>query len=228
MERVHIPASRDQAGRPLLWLSVAYVVLLIPGGSTVGAAFHIPHDSSAVAFMAANSWKIQWGSFCEFVSAIPLAIFFATTASRLRFLGITAAGPTVALLGGILASVMLIFSALCTWSLTRPGMAEATGAVRALQALGFDGGGPGFVVPLGLFVAGISVTAGVAKLIPRWLMWLSIVVALACELAALTLRNFTAGHLIPLGRFISIVWMIGLALTLPSSIRESLDERAIS
>ena len=52
---------------------------------------------------------------------------------------------------------------------------------------------------------------------PRWLMWLGIAVALACELSSLTLLNFTAGYLIPVGRFISIVWMIGVSLTLPAS-----------
>jgi hypothetical protein len=94
--------------------------------------------------------------------------------------------------------------------------------VRALQALGFDGGGPGFVVPLGLFVAGISIPAGLFKLIPRWLMWLGIFVAIACELASLTLLNFTAGYLIPVGRFISILWMIGISLKLPASIPSNL------
>ncbi len=76
---------------------------------------------------------------------------------------------------------MLMLSPLATWSLTRPGIADATGAVRALQALGFVGGGPGFAVPLGLFVAGVSVTAGLHRLVPRWIMWLGIVIAVACE-----------------------------------------------
>jgi hypothetical protein len=136
----------------------------------------------------------------------------------LRFLGVRVAGETIAFFGGIGATMMLIFSALCTWSLTRPGIAEATGSVRALQALGFDGGGPGFVVPLGLFVAGVSLTAGLSKLIPRWLMWLGVAVALACELASLTLLNFTAGYFIPVGRFMSVFWMLGVAFTLPASI----------
>jgi hypothetical protein len=214
------------AGPHLLLLTLVYVGLLIAGGSTVSAAFHIPHDSaeSAVAFVAKNSWAIRWGSFCELGSAVPLGIFAATVVSRLRFLGVRAAGESIAFLGGIGASMMLIFSALCTWSLTRPGIAEATGAVRALQALGFVGGGPGFAVPLGLFVAGVSISAGLGKLIPRWLMWLGIAVALACELASLTLLNFTAGYFIPVGRFISIIWMIGLALTLPAGIPDTTGE----
>ena len=221
-----LDGNRRHAGPNLLLLTLVYLGLLIAGGSTVSAAFHIPHDSveAAVAFVAKHNWAIRWGSFCELGSAIPLGIFIAVTVSRLRFLGVRAAGETIAFFGGIGATMMLMFSALCTWSLTRPGIAEATGAVRALQALGFVGGGPGFAVPLGLFLAGVSIAAGLSKLIPRWLMWLGLAVALACELASLTLLNFTAGYFIPVGRFMSIIWMIGVALTLPASILDSAAE----
>jgi hypothetical protein len=220
MAQKELISSKHHAGPNLLLLTIIYVGLLIAGGSKVSAAFHVPHDSAekAVAYVAQNDWAIKWGSFFELASAIPLGIFIAATVSRLRLLGINAAGESIAFLGGIGATMMLIFSSLATWSLTRPGIAEATGAVRALQALGFVGGGPGFVVPLGLFIAGVSIPAGLSKLIPRWVMWLGIVIAVACELASLTLLNFTAGYLIPVGRFISIIWMIGVALTLPASI----------
>lgn len=222
------PAIHRHAGPNLLFLTLVYLGLLIAGGSTVSAAFHIPHDSTAVAFVGSHSWAIRWGSFCELGSAIPLGIFIAATVSRLRFLGIRAAGETIAFLGGAGAALMLMFSALCSWSLTRPGIAESNGAVRALQALGFDGGGPGFAVPLGLFVAGVSLTAGLSKLIPRWLMWLGLAVALACELGSLTLLNFTAGYFIPVGRFVSIIWMIGVALTLPASLPDSVSDGGIT
>jgi hypothetical protein len=46
-------------------------------------------------------------------------------------------------------------------------------------------------------------------------MWLGIVTAVACELASFTLVNFTAGYFIPVGRFISIIWMIAVSVTLP-------------
>jgi len=213
-------SSKKHPGPNLLFLTIVYLALLIAGGSTVSAAFHIPLDSAqkAVGFVSDHSWAIKWGSFCELGSAIPLGIFIATSVSRLRFLGVRAAGESIAFMGGIAAVVMLIFSGLCTWSLTRPGIAEESGAVRALQALGFVGGGPGFAVPLGLFLAGVSLSAGLAKLMPRWLMWSGLAIALACELASLTLLNFTAGYFIPVGRFLSILWMIGVALTLTTSI----------
>jgi hypothetical protein len=212
-----MPLQRH-AGPSLLALTLVYVALMIAGGSTVSAAFHVPHDATAVAFVAQHSWAIRWGSFCEFGSAIPLGIFMAVSISRLRFLGIRAAGEQIAALGGIATPMMLIGSALATWSLTRPGVAAASGAVEALQSLGFDGGGPGFAVFLGLFVAGVSVSAGLYKLLPRWLMWLGIVVAAAGELSSLTLLSFTAGYFIPVARFLSIVWMFGVSLKLPAAL----------
>lgn len=212
------PVQMRHAGPPLMLMAVIYPLLMIAGGSTLIAAFRVPHDSAAtaVAYVAQHSWTIRWGSFCEFASAIPLAVFVAAVVSRLRFLRVRAAGELIALCGGIGSAGMLLLSALATWSLTRPGIAEATGAVRTLQALGFAGGGPGFAVTLGLFVAGVSLSAGLHHLIPRWLMWLGVFVAVACELSSLTLLVFNAGYFIPVGRFVSVVWMIGIAATLPA------------
>jgi hypothetical protein len=133
---------------------------------------------------------------------------------------VQAAGEVIALFGGVGASILLMLSALCGWSVTRPGIAEANGAVSILQALSFAGGGPGFVVPFGLFVAGVSITAGLHRLIPRWLMWLGVLIAVACELASLTLVVWNAAYFIPVGRFVSVVWMIGVAVTLPTSRRD--------
>jgi len=213
-------SANRHAGPNLLLLTVIYVGLMIAGGAKLIAAFRFPHDSAekAVAYLAQNGWAIQWGSFCELASAIPLGIFMATTVSRLRFLGVRAAGESIAFLGGIGVTTMLVLSSLASWSLTRPGVAEAAGAVSALQAIAFAGGGPGFAVLLGLFIAGVSIPAGLSKLMPRWLMGLGIAVALACELSSLSLLNFKAAYFIPLGRFVSIVWMAGVSLTLPAAL----------
>jgi hypothetical protein len=223
------PASNSvsrHAGPNLLLLTLVYTGFMLAGGAKLVAAFRFPHDSAekAIAYLAQNGWSIQWGSFCELASAIPLGIFMVTTVSRLRFLGVRAAGESIAFLGGVGVTVMLILSALASWSLTRPGIAETTGAVPVLQAISFAGGGPGFAVLLGLFIAGVSIPAGIYRLIPRWLMALGIVVAIACELASLSLLNFKAAYFIPVGRFVSIVWMIGVSLTLPASITRSIAE----
>jgi hypothetical protein len=76
-------------------------------------------------------------------------------------------------------------------------------------------------VLLGFFVAGVSLAAGLHKSLPRWLMWFGIVIGIACEFAAFTVLNFKAGYFIPVGRFGSIVWMVGVSLTLPIDITDS-------
>jgi hypothetical protein len=68
----------------------------------MSSAFRVPHDSvKAVAFVAENGWAIKWGSFFELGSAIPLGIFMAVSISRLRFLGVRAAGEQLASIVGI-------------------------------------------------------------------------------------------------------------------------------
>ena len=210
------------AGPPLLLMAVSYAVLVAAGGATLKAAFAIPHSSAqqALTYVAQVKGRVDWGSFCEFGSALPLAVFVATAVSRLRFLGVRAAGEVIALSGGIAAVGMLLLAAGSTWSLTRPGLAGADGAVRALQAISFACGGPGFVAPLGLFVAGVSVTAGLHRLLPQWVMIFGLVVAAGCELASLTLVFWDAAWFIPFGRFLSIVWMIAVAVKLPSRLTE--------
>lgn len=201
----------------LFALILVYVALMKIGGSNVRIAFRTPHDAAtAEGFVAQHSWEIRWGSFAEFGSAVSLGIFIAMGIGRLRLLGVRTAGEQIAELGGIATPIMLAGSAMATWSLTRPGVAAAPGAVQALQSLGFDGGGPGFAIFFGLFVGGVSIAAGSGKLISRWLMWLGLVVAAAGELSLFTLLNFSAGYFIPVLRFLSIVWMLGLAWKLPA------------
>src|SRR6185437_15130677 len=122
---VALNSADRHAGPNLLLLTIIYAGFMIAGGSKLIAAFRFPHDSAgAVAYLAQHGWAIQWGSFCELASAMPLSVFIATAVSRLRFLGVRAAGESIAFLGGAGVSVLLVLSALASWSLTRPGVAE--------------------------------------------------------------------------------------------------------
>lgn len=222
MNTSYLPSSHRESrhqGPSLLLLALIYTALMVIGATQLGKTMAAPKGSAElVAFVAKFDWPMRFGAFCELSSAVLLGLFVAVTVSRLRFLGVRAAGEVIALMGGVGATVMLMLSALAGWSVTRPGMSESEGAVRVLHALSFAGGGPGFVVPLGLFVAGVSITAGLHKFIPRWLMWLGIFIAVACELATLTMVVWNAAYFIPVGRFLSVVWMIAVAVTLPTSV----------
>lgn len=200
--------------------ALVYAALVLAGVAALRVTFGIPIDSAseAVAFLQKYGFSLRLGSFFELGSAIPLGIFVATAVSRLRFLRIRAAGEMIALTGGIGAMGMLFVSSLAIWSLTHMGIPATADSVRILQAIGFATGGPGFVAALGLFVAGVSVTAGLHHFIPCWLMWFGLFVALACELATLTLVVWNATFFIPVGRFAGILWMICIAATIPATI----------
>ncbi len=216
------------SGPPLLLPAVTYTILVVAGAVTLGSTMSTPHDAShqATAYVTGIAGSLRLGSFFEFGSAVPLLVFVATVVSRLRFLRVRAAGEVIALTGGLGAAGLLMLSALSNWCITRPGVSDTDSTVRALQALSFAGGGPGFVVPFGLFIAGVSVTAGLYRLIPRWLMILGIVVSTACELASLTLILWNAAYFIPIGRFLGIIWMIAVAITLPESVNVDSQPRS--
>jgi hypothetical protein len=126
---------------------------------------------------------------------------------------------TIALYGGIAASVFLAFTALCGWSLTQPGVAGQAGAVYTLQLLGFAAGGFANVVTFGLLMAGVSVTCGFSRLLPRWLVIFGIVLALCCELSWFSMVIPMASIFLPLGRYLGFIWLLFVAFRLPRPTR---------
>ncbi len=75
-------------------------------------------------------------------------------------------------------------------------------------------------------VTGVSVSSGFAKLMPRWLVWLGLVVAAVAELSSSSLILPMAGILLPLARFPALVWMIGVGFSMPKSRRGQEGERS--
>jgi hypothetical protein len=199
-------------------LFVASVVgsIALAGGEHFPSPFQ-PEMLSSLYF-AQHADAVRLGAFLQFGAAVPLGIFTATAVSRLRFLGVdVAAGTTIALFGGFSASTMLALSGLVSWVLSWSGIGAATSTVRALHVLSFAMGGPGCIVPLGLLIAGLSLTAGLARRVPRWLMWFGLVVAGIAELSALSLIVPAAVYLLPLARFPGLVWIICLGALLPKA-----------
>ena len=87
--------------------------------------------------------------------------------------------------------------------------------------LQFAFGGPGFAVPLGLFLAGVSISAGLTRRIPRWLMWFGLILAVIGELSWFSMVVPAALFLIPLTRFPAFVWLIAAGFLLPKSASSS-------
>ena len=150
-----------------------------------------------------------------FGSSIPLAIYAATASARLRQLGITAPGATIALAGGFLASAGLALSGLTAWTLSRPEVTSDAALVRALYYLTFLTGGPWHVVTLGLLIAGIAVPGLIVGLLPRPVAWTGLVIAVVAELTTLVLIWPALSPLLPLARFTGLIWLIVAGALLP-------------
>jgi hypothetical protein len=207
-----------------------FIAGLVPvtliGSDTHFPAPHQPPEE-VVAYFRENAARVRLCGSLQFCSAIPLGIFTATMASRLRFHGIKAAGPAIGFFGGILATMSIVVSSLVAWVLSQPGIAEDGTLTRALQLFAFAVGGPGYSVPLGLLVAGIAVPAGFAKLLPKWLVGFGIVLAIVGELSAFDLLVPEFLFLIPLTRFPGFAWLIIAGFKLPARAQEaSISARA--
>jgi hypothetical protein len=105
--------------------------------------------------------------FLQFGATICLGLFCASTVSRLQFLGVRGAGPWIALLGGFLTVFNGVAASLTVWTMIHPGVVQTPSVLLALYYLSYTFGGPGFSVPMGLFMAGVSVPAAFMKLLPK-------------------------------------------------------------
>ena len=146
-----------------------------------------------------------------------LGLFSAVVTSRLRFFRIEAAGVQNAFFGGTAAAVFLAFSAIGSWSLSQPDVASDAGAMRAVQLLSFSDGGVAHTAALGLLLAGVSVPSLVHRLMPRWVCWLGLAIALVAELSTLSLLAPSLSILLPLARFPAIIWLVAAGAVMPRS-----------
>jgi len=179
-------------GPPLVVVAAVHAALVILGiaisTAMAGAGFPSPFTprGPSDAYFLAHPAAVRVLSFFEAGAAIPLAVFTATVASRLRFLGMRVAGVHIALAGGLLASVLEASAACALWTISQPGVAETPAVTRALHLFAFAAGGPAGIATFGLLVAGASVVAGLPGLVPRWLMLFGLVISAAAELSVLT------------------------------------------
>jgi len=208
-------------GPSIILLASVHIVLFVAGlvaGSVLrhGGPFVTPFSSGEQVrmFFIHSPMAVRLSSFFLFGSAVPFGIFAVTTVSRLRFMGVRAAGTNIALLGGLVAAVALFFSGIAGWMLSIPDVSDSVAVVKAIYFLSFLCGGVLYAVSFGLFAAGVSVTSHFMRLLPRWLTFLGIFVAIIGELAWFSLIAYRANFFIPITRFVGFLWMVLAAVAL--------------
>jgi hypothetical protein len=219
-----------QGGPPLALLAAISLVLLLAGlavGVALAGVMPLPYGSATAIqdYVAGHHDAAVAIAVATFGSSIPLAIYAATASARLRQLGITAPGATIALAGGLLASAGLGLSSLTAWTLSRPEVTSDVALVRALYYLTYLTGGPWHVVTLGLLIAGIAVPALIVGLLPRPVAWAGLVIAGLAELTTLVLIWPGLSPLLPVARFTGLIWLIVAGALLPLRRRNRQEAR---
>jgi hypothetical protein len=189
----------------------------VASGTAVRPYFPGPWESAQTiaTYFQTHPHAVLMCAFLQFGAAIPLGIFTATMVSRLRFLGVRAAGPQIALFGGLMAAFNIVISSLVLWVMAYPGIADEGAVVRALYYIVFAVGGVGFSVPMGLLLAGISIPALMMNLLPKWLIIFGLILGVIGELSFFSLIIPGAVFLVPLTRFPSFLWLIAAGFMLP-------------
>jgi hypothetical protein len=210
------------ASPPLGIVAIVYMVLFLAGLYQVTSFsgspyFPGPWESPDViaAFFAARPHSAMVCAFFQFSAAIPLGIFTASVVSRLQFLGVRAAGVHIAAFGGWLTAFNIAAASCVLWAMCHPGSVHDTSLLNGLYYLAYALGGPGFSLPFGLLLAGISIPAAFRRLLPKWLIVAGLILAVTGGLSALDLVFPQMLPLIPLTRFPGFIWLIIAGFLLP-------------
>src|SRR5258708_37116077 len=210
-------ATSQFRGPSLILLATVHILLFVAGlvaaaALRPGAVYVTPCAPAEVlrSFLAQSPTATRVSNFFLFGSAVPFGIFAVTTVSRLRFLGVRAAGTNIALLGGLIATIALILSGIVGWILSVPEVLASAQIVKAVTFLNFLLGGVVFAVGFGLLAAGVSVTCHFMRLLPRWLTVFGMLVAIAGELSSFSLLAFPANSFIPITTHLALLWILPL------------------
>jgi hypothetical protein len=204
-----------------LFLLALLLGLLLSGAGVFLSPFA---GTAAVAAHAHTDWAaIRVGAMLQFGSAVPLGIYAATAFARLQRLGVRVPGPAIGFAGGLTAAILLMVSALAGYLLSRPELTADPRLALTFSFLAFAAGGVGYVVGLGLLIAGMAVPGVILGLFPRWLAWVGLVVAALAELSFLSLAVEPLQFLLPIGRFVGMAWLIAAGFLLPVDRRDVRD-----
>jgi hypothetical protein len=111
---------------------------------------------------------------------------------------------------------MLMISASADWVLSHPEVGGDPAVSRALSLFAFLTGGVGFLVGLGLLLAGLAVPILMLRLAPRWLAWTGLAVAAVSEVSFLAMAIPGLQVLLPVGRYAGLAWLVGIGFLLPT------------
>jgi hypothetical protein len=192
-------------------LFVASVIATVAFGDGLYSSPFASQPSDIAQTYASHETLIKVIGLLEFASALALVVFTSAVWTRLRAVA-PGALTDVAAIGGILAALFMALNALVQWPLSYASVTSSASVRHALEFLYFGLGGFAHVASLGLLVGGVSLVALGLRLVPRWFAIAGLVLAAVSILSTLTFVVEGAAPLLPLGRFITFIWMIAVSV----------------
>lgn len=193
--------------------------LPLPGAPAAEVARYFDDSRTAVLVL----------SLCQILSAVSLFVFAQRVGGIIRRTRSDGSAlPGLTFVGGVLAAAFLLASALLALALVLVAAGGNLALVDALRSLNFLSGGTFHVASLGLFAGAASIAALRAKALPRWAIWLGIVMAAPAILSLASLVWFPASLLILLGRLLGFIWSIAVGIVLALGTRRGGDQRVLA
>ncbi|HJP76838.1 MAG TPA: DUF4386 domain-containing protein [Pseudonocardiaceae bacterium] len=205
--------TQTRQGGPPLLIPAIVMAVFTAASAALGATAARYNSANLLTYTQTHQTTQLILGTLVFGIALPLLIWSATVYKRLHRLGVTAPGTAIAYGGGLLAAASLALSGLLTWTTTQ--VTGSADLVKALTALGFTAGGPGFVVPFAMLIAGVAVPGLILKLLPTALAWTGLIIAGLGALATFALLTPALDVLLPIGRFGGLIWLIAVSVALP-------------
>lgn len=167
-------------------------------------------------FFAANRQQVQVMSFAYAVGALALFAFVAYCAAMLATPGSGRRSPfpALALAGGTMAAGFWLLTALLLWVLAEPEVTRAPGVLQVVHDLAYLTGGPGHVLSLGLCIGAVSAALWTGDVLPRWVLWVGAAAAILSLLSVTALLWDPATFILPLGRGLSLLWILVTSLAI--------------
>jgi hypothetical protein len=200
--------------------SLAYLVLLL-GGLVVSVAlakgsYPTPTASpeEILRWRLDNASGVRIAGATLALSGLALIWYSAWLGAVVGRRAESAAAALLTLAGGLISGGFLLLSGVLHWVVQRPETLEQIPVMRVLHQLIFVTAGPGFVAGLSLLTAASSVALIRARLLPVWLGTIGVIAGVLSllVLVALIPEGGELFGIIPVGRFLTMLWMVAVAV----------------
>lgn len=203
----------------LLYVLFFIASLVLPNilGQNGKASLVTPYstDTEVTGYLAAIPRGIlPVAAFCQAMSALALLVFVAFATDYVRRISPDGAYAGLVRTAGTVAAGFLLLSASVQWVLNRPTVGDNLQVYRAVMDVVFITGAAPQVATTGILVGAIAAASRTARTLPSWVNWLGFAVAALSTLSMLSLLFMAATAFIPLGRYVGMVWFLGVAVAL--------------